>query len=141
MRNYAGTRKGICSYNLVYNVLIQLLPLKIPFFLQHFSNSFQHRNEAFLKVVMTMRLFLSLSLLVIFNLPYSNIGMRKYIFNRVVIKIKSFFTRVALVSQSLSLVSGTRVVNQTRLLCFGFLKYLPSHALMDARGLMNDDVY
>ena len=60
MRNYAGMRKGICSYNLVYNFLIYILPLQIPVFVVHFSNSFWHGNEAFLKVVLKMKLFLSL---------------------------------------------------------------------------------
>ena len=31
MRNYVGTCKGICSYNLVYNFLIQFLSLQFSF--------------------------------------------------------------------------------------------------------------
>ena len=49
MRNYAGTCKGICSYNLVYNFLIQLLPLQSSVFVVHFSNAFWYGNEAFPK--------------------------------------------------------------------------------------------
>ena len=49
MRNYAGTCTGICSYNLVRNFLIQLLPLQSSVFLVHFSNVFWHGNEAFPK--------------------------------------------------------------------------------------------
>ena len=46
MRNYAGTCKGIWNYNLVYEFLIQLLPLKSLVFKVHFSNEFWHGNEA-----------------------------------------------------------------------------------------------
>ena len=49
MCNYAGMCKGIYSYNLVYNFLIQLLPLQCSVFVVHFSNAFWHGNEAFLK--------------------------------------------------------------------------------------------
>ena len=35
------------SYNLVYNFLIYLLPLKSSVFVVHFSHAFWHRNEAF----------------------------------------------------------------------------------------------
>ena len=52
MRNYEGTCKGICSYNLIYNFLIQFLQLQSPVFVVHFSNAFWYRNEAFPKVVL-----------------------------------------------------------------------------------------
>ena len=68
MRNYAGTCKSICSYNLVYNFLIQLLPLKSSVFVVHFSNAFWHGNEAFPKVSSQNEI---VPLLVIFHLPYS----------------------------------------------------------------------
>ena len=68
MRNYAGTCKSICSYNLVHNFLIQLLPLKSSVFVVHFSNAFQHGNEAFPEVSFQNEI---VSLLVIFHLPYS----------------------------------------------------------------------
>ena len=87
MCNYVGTRKGICSYSLVYNFLIWLLLLEIPVFVVQFSNSFWHGNEAFLKVVHKMKLFLS-----VLQLCRS---------------CRISVTRVALVS----LVSGTRAVN------------------------------
>ena len=49
MRNYVGTCKGICSYNLDYNVLIYLLPLKSSVFVVHFLNAFWHENKTFPK--------------------------------------------------------------------------------------------
>ena len=49
MCNYAGMCKGIYSYNLVYNFLIQLLLLQSSVSVVHFSNAFWHGNEAFLK--------------------------------------------------------------------------------------------
>ena len=98
MRNYAGTCKGICSYNLIYNVLIQLLPLKSLVFVVHFLNAFWHGNEAFPKGSSQNEI---VPLLVVFYLLYS-----KYVFTSVVIKIKNFHScrtrvvRVALVSHS-----------------------------------------
>ena len=68
MRNYARTCKGICSYNLIYKFLIQLLPLKSSVFMVHFSNAFQHGNEAFPEVSSQNEI---VPLLVIFHLPYS----------------------------------------------------------------------
>ena len=68
MRNYAGTCKGICSYNLVYNFLIQLLPLQSSVFVVHFSNAFWHGNKAFPKVSCQNEI---VPLLVIIHLPYS----------------------------------------------------------------------
>ena len=49
MRNYAGTFKGICRYNPVYNLLIQLLPLQSSDFVVDFSSAFWHGNEPFPK--------------------------------------------------------------------------------------------
>ena len=46
MHNYAGTCKGICSYNLVFVV--------------NFSNAFVMGTRHFRKVVLRMKLFLSL---------------------------------------------------------------------------------
>ena len=60
MHNYRGTRKGICSYNLVHNFLIKILPIKSSDFLVPFSNAFWHENEAYRKVVLRTKLFLSL---------------------------------------------------------------------------------
>ena len=68
MRNYAGTCKNIRSYNLLYNFLIQFLPLKNSVFVVHFSNAFWHGNKAFPKVSFQNEIVL---LLVIFHLPYS----------------------------------------------------------------------
>ena len=68
MRNYAGTCKGICSYNLVYKFLIWLLPLNSSVFVVHFSNAFWHMNKAFPKVSSQNEI---VPLLVIFHLPYS----------------------------------------------------------------------
>ena len=137
MRNYTETCKGICSYNLVYNFLIQLLPLKSLVFVVHFSNAFWHGNEVFSKFSSQNEI---VSLLVIFHLPYSKCKGVK-VFLPVSLSKSKFFTcvaimsfvqhscctRVALVSlmshscctrvarDALALlVSGTRVVNQTR---------------------------
>ena len=137
MRNYAGTCKGICSYNLVYKFLTQLLPLKSSVFVVHFSNAFWHGNEAFPKVSSQNEI---VPLLVIFHLPYSKYrGVKMFLL--VSLSKSKFFTRVTLVSfvqhscrtcvalvslvshsccarvvsvTLLSLVSGTRVANQTR---------------------------
>ena len=68
MRNYAETCKGICSYNLVYNFLIQLLFLQSSVFVVHFSNAFWHGNEAFPKGSSWNEI---VPLLIIFHLPYS----------------------------------------------------------------------
>ena len=68
MRNYTRTCKSNCSYNLVYNFLIQLLPLKISVFVVHFSYAFWNRNEAFPKGSSWNEI---VPLLVIFHLPFS----------------------------------------------------------------------
>ena len=49
MRNYAGTCKGICSYNLVYNFLMWLFPLKSLVFVVQFLNAFWHGKKTFPK--------------------------------------------------------------------------------------------
>ena len=87
MRNYAGTCKDICSYNLVYNFLIQLLPLKSSVFVVHFSNAFWHGNEAFPKVSSQNEI---VPFLVIFHLPHSKYRGAKICFYCAVIKIKIF---------------------------------------------------
>ena len=144
VRNYAGTCKGICSYNLVYNFLIQLLPLKSLVFVVHFLNAFWHGKETFPKSSSQNEI---VHLLIVFHLPYSKYKAVKICFY----SCTKFFTRVAvvsfvqhscrtcdarfsLVSRScrtlmlashsccihvacialVSLVSGTRVVDQTR---------------------------
>ena len=127
IRNYVGTYKIICSYNLVNNFLIQLLPLQNSVFAVHFSNEFWHGNMTFPEGSSQNKI---IPLLVIFYLPIVNTGVSKYVFTRVVIKIKIFHqcrtraVRVALVLHScrsfstrvelVPLVSSTRVVNQTR---------------------------
>ena len=68
MRNSAEMCKGICCYNLVYNFLIQLLPLKSSVFMVHFSNTFWYRKEAFPNGSTQNE---TVPLLVIFHLPYS----------------------------------------------------------------------
>ena len=68
MRNYAGTCKGICSYNLIYNVLIQLLPLKSLVFVVHFLNAFWDGNQTFPNGSPQYEIF---PLFVAFHLPYS----------------------------------------------------------------------
>ena len=68
MRNYAGTCKGICSYNLMYKILIQLLPLKSSVFVVHFSSTFWHWNKAFPQVSSQN---VVVPVLLIFPMPYS----------------------------------------------------------------------
>ena len=90
MRNYAGTCKGICSYNLVYNFLIQLLPLKNSVFVVHFSNAFSYGNEAFAKVSSQNEI---VPLLVIFHFSYC-----ENMFLLVSLSKSKIFTCVALMS-------------------------------------------
>ena len=147
MRNSAGTCKNICSYNLVYNFLIQLLPLKSLVFVVHFLNAFWHGNKTFLKGS-SQHEFVPL---LVFHLPYSKYKGVKICFYPCRYQNQNFslvwhscrlcstcvalvlfvqhscHTCVALVLLMLhlchqfrtrvtfvSLVSGTRVVNQTR---------------------------
>ena len=49
MRNYAEMCKGICGYNLVYNVFVYLLLLKTSVFVVDFSNAFWHGKKAFVQ--------------------------------------------------------------------------------------------
>ena len=119
MCNYAETCKGICGYNLVYNFLIQLLPLKSSVFVVHFSNAFWHGKKIFPRVSSQNEI---VPLVVIFHLPYSKYRGLKICFyscryqnqvfsvklhscrscsNHVVLvshSCRSFLTRVALVS-------------------------------------------
>ena len=91
MRNYAGTCKGICRYNLVYRFLIQLLPLKSSVFVVHFPNAFWQRNEAFPQVSSQNEI---VPLLVIFHLPYSKYRGVKIYFH----SCRTRVVRLALVS-------------------------------------------
>ena len=68
VRNHAGTCTGICSYNLVYNVLMQLFPLKSLVFVVHFLNAFWHGKETFPKSNSQNEI---VALLIVFHLPYS----------------------------------------------------------------------
>ena len=61
-------RTSTCSYNLVYNILIYLLPLGSSVFAVHFLNAFSHGNKAFSKGSSWNEVA---RLLVIFHLPYS----------------------------------------------------------------------
>ena len=92
MRNYAGMCKDICSFNLDCNFLIQLLPLQNSVSVMHFSNAFGMETRHLQKVVLKMKLFLSLQSFIC-----------HYVFTCVAIKIKNFHScirvvRVALVS-------------------------------------------
>ena len=49
MCNFARTCNGICSYNLVYNFLMLLFPLKSLVFVVHYLNAFWHGKETFPK--------------------------------------------------------------------------------------------
>ena len=66
--NYLGTCKGICSYNLVYNFLVQLLRLQSSVSVVDFSNAFWHENNAYPKGSSQNEIVL---LLAIFHLPQS----------------------------------------------------------------------
>ena len=114
MRNYAGTCKDICSYNLVYNFLIQLLPLP----------SFSFCGALFKRILACEQGISKgrpqneiVPLLGIFHVPYSKYRGVKICFHSCRHQNHFFFhlyrTHVALVS----LASGTRVVNQTRSWC------------------------
>ena len=87
MCNYAGTFKGICSYNLVYNVLIQLLPLKCLVFVVHFLNAFWHGNEAFPKDSPQNEI---VPLLVVFHLPYNKYKGVKICFSQCLYQNQNF---------------------------------------------------
>ena len=86
-------RASTCSYNLVYNFLIYLLPLKSSVFVVHFSNAFWHGNEAFPKGSSQNEI---VPLLVIFHLPYSKCRGVKICFYSCCCQNQS--SRVALVS-------------------------------------------
>ena len=105
MLNYAGTCKGVCSYNLVYNFLTQFLPLQSLVFEVYFPNAFWHRNEAFPRGSSYNEI---VPLLVIFQLPYSKYRNVKMCFYSCRYQNQIFFTRVTLVSfmqKSVALVS------------------------------------
>ena len=126
MRNYAGTCKGICSYNLVYNFLIQLLPLKNSVFVVHFSNAFSYGEEAFPKVSSQNEIVpLHIVKICFYLCCYQNQNFSLVLHScrwcsarvaRVLLVLlvsHSCRIRAALVAL-MSLVSGPRVVNQTR---------------------------
>ena len=96
MRNYAGSRKGICSYNLMQNFLVQLLRLKSSVFMVIFLNAFWYGNEVIPKGSSQNEV---VPLLIVFHLPYSkHWGVKKLL---LVSPLKSkIFTCVALVSNS-----------------------------------------
>ena len=91
MRNYAGTCKGICSYNLVCKFLIKLLSLKTLVFVVHFLNAFCHVNKAFPKGSSWNEIVPPLAL---FHLPYSKYKGVKICFQN------QNFSLVSLVSHS-----------------------------------------
>ena len=128
-------RASTCSYNLVYNFLIYLLPLKSSVFVVHFLNAFWHGNETFPTGSSQNEIF---PLLVVFHLLYSKYQGVKICFYQcryqnqkfslVSHSCRSCSTCVALMSHScrqcrtrvafVSLVFGTLVVNQTRSLVY-----------------------
>ena len=95
MRNYAGTRKGICSYSLVYNFLIQLLRLQGSVCLVHFSNAFWHGNDAFPKVSSQNEI---VPLLVILSHIANRQGVKMFSLLPLFSLLSKYFTCVALVS-------------------------------------------
>ena len=93
MPNYAGTCKGICSCNVVYNFLIQLLPLENSVFVVYVSNAFWYRNKAFPEGSSQNEVVF---LLITFHLSYSKYnGGCENMFS--LMSLSTFFTRVALV--------------------------------------------
>ena len=109
MRNYAGTCKGICSYNLVYNFLMQLFPLKSLVFVVHFLNAFWHGNETFPKGSSQYEI---VPLLVVFHLPYS-----KYK------GVKICFYSCRYQNQSFSLMSHSCRSCSTRVVLVSFVQH------------------
>ena len=105
MRNYAETCEGICSYNLVYNFLMQLFPLKSLVFVVHFLNALWHGKETFPKSNSQNEI---VPLLLVFHLPYSEYKCAKICFysccyqnqnfSLVSYSCRSCSTRVALAS-------------------------------------------
>ena len=98
-------KASTCSYNLVYDFLIYLLPLESLVFVVHFSNALWHRNEAFPKSSSQNQI---VPLIVIFHLPCSKYRgvkicfyLRRYqkqIFSLVSRQCRSCSTRVSLLS-------------------------------------------
>ena len=123
----------VTSYNLVYNFLMQPFPLKILVFVVHFLNALWHVKETFPKGSSQNE---NVPLLIVFHLPYSKYKMVKIGFCLCSTRVSlvplvlhsccSCLTHVALVLHLcrqyctgvalVSLVSDTRVINQTR--CF-----------------------
>ena len=64
------SRASTCSYNVVYNFLMYLLPLKSSVFAEHFLNAFWYGNEVFPKGSSQNAI---VPILMIFHLPYSNV--------------------------------------------------------------------
>ena len=85
-------RTSTCSYNIVYNFLIYLWPLKSSVFVVQFQNAFWHRNNAFSKGRFQNEM---VPLLIIFHLPYSKQGCENMLLLVSLLKSK-FFTRLAL---------------------------------------------
>ena len=135
MRERRRTQKGICSYNIVYNFLIQLLSLKSVVFAVHFLKAFWHGNKAFPKGSSQSEI---IPPVVVFHLPYSKYkGVKICFYSCCTRMVRVAFvlglcgsgvarvSLVSLVSHSChirvgrvaleSLVSGTVDVNQTRL--------------------------
>ena len=87
VRNYAGTFTSICSFNIVYNFLIQLFPLKSLIFMVHFLNAFWHGKETFPKSSSQNEI---VPLLIVIHLPYSKCKGLKICFYSCRYKIKIF---------------------------------------------------
>ena len=109
MRNYAGKSKGICSYNLVHNFLIQLSlyqkSYKVQFLWCTFEPHFGVETMHVQKAVLRMKLFFSFNL----SLSIQLIQGCEKLFSLISSSKSKFFTRFALVSL-LSHSCWTRVV-------------------------------
>ena len=122
MRNYVGTCQRICSYHLVYNSLIQLLPLQCSVFLIHFSNVFWHGNEVFPKGS-SQNEIVPCTLSFVIQLIQGCENM----FSLVPLSKSTFFTRIALasfVSHSCRLCCKIEQIVPSSVVQTAFLRYL-----------------
>ena len=132
MCNYARICQDICRYNLVYNFSIQLLQLQSSFLVQSLAPLQLHFNRILAwERGISKRLFLELNCFFPFICYIANIGVGKYLFTRVIFKLKicplfrTCVFRVALVAlillmqhSSLTCVAHVSLVSHSYQMCF-----------------------
>ena len=91
--NYAGTCKSICSNNLMFNIWYSFCHCKVQFLWCTFQMHFCMGTRHFQKVILRMKLFLSLYY---FTCHIANIRVWKYVFTHA--SKSKFLTLAALVS-------------------------------------------